>query len=482
MNNKLQRITQALLCCFLLIVFGCETEQLVTDEQTPQTKSIQSAKTWFDKYESNGINYELFQNLEYNWNEAKKVKSEDGTETIIVPIVELKEDREEIWSQKLYLYKLGTGDYKVLLFEIYPDKDVPSDSQTIEGGDFNGYMAAWDLKMGFVRASRFKNNQVIENGIVAVISIDKMATSKAPAISPCVDDMCQEGPGGLGDGKAPPPRPPVQLRPVVVTGPSTGAPVVYTPRTPATGGGGTSPGGFTSPGGGSSGGGVTAPTPVQIIDALTGKAKCIYEKLKSSSSGFENAIKKFDGEFTLYDLKLTINNNLSLNVYGETQPPVNYVTEIQINNNSLNNLSDLGKATVFAHEIIHAEIFRKMLIAAQKGSLDSNNMTVQEQTNYVNSLKNNFPGLYDYYFKRYKPTWNHEMMASHYRSVIADIIQQFDNKRLPRSTYEAVTWVGLGKLDTNLTTIAWDNLSETEKAVINKLINDNFYNGPSNCN
>lgn len=74
------------------------------------------------------------------------------------------------------------------------------------------------------------------------------------------------------------------------------------------------------------------------------------------------------------------------------------------------------------------------------------------------------------------------MMASHYRSVIADIIQQFDNKRLPRSTYEAVTWVGLGKLDTNLTTIAWDNLSETEKAVINKLINDNFYNGPSNCN
>lgn len=135
----------------------------------------------------------------------------------------------------------------------------------------------------------------------------------------------------------------------------------FGPRTPVTGG--TSPGGFTSPGGGgSTGGGITAPTPVQIIDALTGKAKCIYEKLKSSSTGFENAIKKFDGEFTLYDLKLTINNKLDANVYGITIPPVNYVTEIQLDNTKLETLSDLGNAIVFAHEIIHAEIYRKCFL------------------------------------------------------------------------------------------------------------------------
>lgn len=76
------------------------------------------------------------------------------------------------------------------------------------------------------------------------------------------------------------------------------------------------------------------------------------------------------------------------------------------------------------------------------------------------------------------------MMANHYRTIIADIIQNFDNHRLPRATYEAVSWVGLGVLDRDrgLTTIAWDNLTPEQKIVINNLINDNFYNGPSNCN
>ena len=221
----------------------------------------------------------------------------------------------------------------------------------------------------------------------------------------------------------------------------------------------------------------------QIIDELEGIAKCIYEKLKISSTGFKNSIKKFDGEFPVSHLKFTINNNLETAVYGKTHPPINYITEVEISNNALQNLSDLGKAMVFAHEIIHAEIFRKMLSAAKLGTLeDVNNMNAQEQTNYVNSLRNNFPGLYDYYYRRYKPTWNHEMMANHYRSTITDMIQQFDNNRLPRSTYEDITWVGLGKLDTNITTIAWDNLSPEAKARINRLISENFYNGPKNCN
>lgn len=167
-------------------------------------------------------------------------------------------------------------------------------------------------------------------------------------------------------------------------------------------------------------------------------------------------------------------------VYGITLPPINYVTEVQISNTALETLSDLGTATVFAHEIIHAEIFRKMLSAAQRGTLNSK--TPNEQITLVNSLKDNFPGLYDYYEKRCKPTWNHEMMANHYRGTIADIIQKFDNNHLPRSTYEAVAWVGLGKLGKDTTTIAWDNLKPEEKKVIEELIRDDFYNGPSNCN
>jgi hypothetical protein len=44
--------------------------------------------------------------------------------------------------------------------------------------------------------------------------------------------------------------------------------------------------------------------------------------------------------------------------------------------------------------------------------------------------------------------------------------------------------VGLGVLDSDkgLTTIAWDNLIPEQKIVVNNLVRDNFYNGPSNCN
>jgi len=221
-----------------------------------------------------------------------------------------------------------------------------------------------------------------------------------------------------------------------------------------------------------------------IIDStfLNTKAECVFNKLQNLSSGFKNAIKKFDGEFPVSHLKLTINNNLGPNTYGITVPPESYVTEIQFNENRLGNLSDLGKATAIVHEIIHAEIFRKMLSAAQKGDLNLNQYTTQERTNYVNSLINNFPGLYDYYWKRYHPTWNHDLMASHYRKTIADMLQEFDNNRLSYSIYEAIAWAGLGKLDYNQSTIAWDNLSPSEKQTITSLINQYFFNGPSNCN
>jgi hypothetical protein len=74
------------------------------------------------------------------------------------------------------------------------------------------------------------------------------------------------------------------------------------------------------------------------------------------------------------------------------------------------------------------------------------------------------------------------MMATHYRTTIADVIQKFDNSELPRSTYEAVAWVGLGNLEDNQPTPAWDSLTSNEKQAIELLITQNFLNGHSNCN
>lgn len=109
-------------------------------------------------------------------------------------------------------------------------------------------------------------------------------------------------------------------------------------------------------------------------------------------------------------------------------------------------------------------------------------MTQQEQVDYVNSLRNNFPGIYDYYLERYKPTWNHNQMASHYRGIIADIIEEFDHSIKPRQIYEDLAWVGLRILEDGVTSIAWDNLNQDEKDRVMDNINVYFHQGASSCN
>ncbi|RUT67771.1 hypothetical protein D0817_24725, partial [Flavobacterium cupreum] len=236
---------------------GCATD----NEFTQQEAQMNQAKNWFDKYDANGANYALFQKMQYDWNQASVTRSEDGTETIIVPVTELKKDQREFWEQKLYIYKSDEGRYTALLFEAYSNKYIKPESQSVDGGDFTGYMTVWDLKKGFVRGAKFLNNQVVEEGVAAYS--DKNKTNKAPETGECIfSDMdfgCHND-GGTGDGTT---GNPIPLREVIVTGPSTGTPVIYTPRGPVIGG--TTPGGYTSPGGGNGGGG-TAPPPATAVN------------------------------------------------------------------------------------------------------------------------------------------------------------------------------------------------------------------------
>jgi hypothetical protein len=251
-----------------MLTVNCETEKLAMDESAHQTKTILSAKKWFKEYESSGKNYELVQNLNYDWAEANFTKSEDGTPTIIVPVLELKKDEREFWEQKLYIYKLDDNKFKALVFEAYSNKNVKPESQVVDGGDFTGYMTVWDLKTGPVRAAKFESNHLVEEG-VAEFSINRNMTGKAPPDAPCVyADFGDGGCGGLSGGDGPA----IPLRPVIVTGPSTGTPVIYNPRPPipTPTGGGTTPGGYTNPGGGSSNGGTPPPPATNPCNQLKG--------------------------------------------------------------------------------------------------------------------------------------------------------------------------------------------------------------------
>ncbi|WP_292892553.1 hypothetical protein [Nonlabens sp.] len=217
----------------------------------------------------------------------------------------------------------------------------------------------------------------------------------------------------------------------------------------------------------------------KIINELSASSNLILNRLNSGNNNIKDYIQGFDGDFPVSHLKFTINNNLPSTVYGETQVPSNFTTEIQINELALVNLSDLGVALVFVHEILHAEMFRKLLEASASSNLNPNNRTYEEEIQFLTNLSNNYPGLYDYYYQRFQPNWQHNLMAAHYRSRMALMLLDFDNSRLPLSVYQDICWVGIRTTSNGNTTPSWVNVSASDRNRIIQNINDNFYNGPN---
>ena len=209
----------------------------------------------------------------------------------------------------------------------------------------------------------------------------------------------------------------------------------------------------------------------------------VYEQLGEAET-FQNYLKNFDGDFSVAHLKLSAGD---VGSHAITSPPENFLIEIKFDVAILSTVPSLDVAGTFIHEMIHAEIFRKMMIAAQNGSLDPASMTTQQQINYVNNLKNNFSGIYDYYVNRYHPNWTHQMMAQHYINIIIQVLKQYDNTQ-SSEVYEAIAWGGLmGQGIINSTTglplnptVAWQNIPQTQRLQILNTYN-NFKNNNPPC-
>ncbi len=208
---------------------------------------------------------------------------------------------------------------------------------------------------------------------------------------------------------------------------------------------------------------------IRIINNLTGKAKCIYDKLNSSSTGFANAIKKFDGEFPVSHLKFSSDSNMSSNTKkAHTIPPTNFVIEIVLNGNyskdaSYQNRPNLMVAKTIIHEVIHAEMWRKVLSIINNGG-NVSGLTAEEWTNKLSN--GDYPGIFDYYTRFGVNGFQHPQMAAHYRDVIADALESFDNNNNSRQFYEDIAWEGL--IYRNDPT--WNNLSIAERDRIKKVI------------
>ncbi|URM35223.1 hypothetical protein [Flavobacterium anhuiense] len=221
--------------------------------------------------------------------------------------------------------------------------------------------------------------------------------------------------------------------------------------------------------------GVSGLLDVIITDPSFSNNPClvaVFTKLGGSPT-FQTYLKKFDSKFSVANLKLSVSSTLANNVNAETTSPINYLINIEFNENNLKRPA-LSIAKTFMHEMIHAEMYRKLLSVAGQPQIQFN-------ANQLNQLRNDYPGLYDYYM-RYEfnilPGQNpsdaqHEAMAVHYRDIIVQTLKQFDNS-LANETYEALAWEGLKN------TIAWKKLPVEKQNNISSIIT-NFNNQNSNC-
>lgn len=211
--------------------------------------------------------------------------------------------------------------------------------------------------------------------------------------------------------------------------------------------------------------------PVEVIVNLTGKALCVYNKLNALSSGFKDAIKKFDGTFPVSHLKFGESTNLASNINAETSPPLNYLITITMNSNNLNR-PNLSIARTIIYETIHAEMFRKILSIIDNGG-DLNGLTRAQWTNKLSN--GDYPGIFDYYSRFGVNGMQHQQMAAHYVTTISSLLKELQ-PGLSQTTYDSLAWEGLKN------TLAWDSLSISEKTEITDAINEFNLKGSENCN
>ena len=208
--------------------------------------------------------------------------------------------------------------------------------------------------------------------------------------------------------------------------------------------------------------------------------KGIYDNMGKAST-IKDYLSNFDGEFSVAHLALKYDENFGENNDEEyhnamayTDWPQNYLINIVFNGDvnlsaSIHGQPKLKVALAMMHELIHAEIFRKLMSLAQKPDLDFYDWYIEDPEdwrNFVNSLRNNFNGLYDYYMRfewgvppgQEVDDAHHQLMAQHYIDIIVDALSDYDNNAHSQEVYEALAWIGL------YDTVAWDNLTEQQQS------------------
>ena len=311
--KRLKRATKVwLVLCFTLLITNCNNDE--SAKPLTQEAKISEAKAWFKDYESSGDNFELFQNLNYDWSGAETKMAKDGTEIIIVPVIEQKKDQSEIWEQRLYIYKGGGNDYKALLYEMYPDdRNLSAGNFSFDSGNFSGYIAGWDLKTGFVKAAKFVNDKTVENGFVDLISNERLDLASRTNLAPDIETT--------GGG--------IALREIPVQNNYRDTYIVYIPRDSVNNSVGSSES-YTSSHGGDGGGSGVANTPV-VPPAIPPSCESFNFASKKGANWQEALVKNVNFKIVL----LTPPNHIQITQIINYPQPISFGMPINFNKGNI---------------------------------------------------------------------------------------------------------------------------------------------------
>ncbi|OPC01808.1 hypothetical protein BAS09_13435 [Elizabethkingia ursingii] len=202
------------------------------------------------------------------------------------------------------------------------------------------------------------------------------------------------------------------------------------------------------------------------------KNKCandVYRSLKSKAGLFNNLLGNFAGSSSIL--------NLSFNIKPISAPPGFFTTghtdfenikdgyiTITLNPDALGS-TNLGIATTFIHEMIHAKMIHDLVNVGWDGDKSLKEINPE-----------NLPTLLEAY-RKYKYSDDnmsqHKFMSEYYIPKIVTALKQFDGAKHSREDYENLVWTGLQ------TTDAFKALSQAKKDKITEA--NNTFNRKAPC-
>ena len=221
----------------------------------------------------------------------------------------------------------------------------------------------------------------------------------------------------------------------------------------------------------------------KIINNLTGKAACVYKKLKDNSI-LNKTLEKFVGEKTPVHLIVDQKSNLrerdndpnSPLINGKTYYGTSYYIIITLNTEQVNSRPSLAVVRTILHEAIHAEIYRKIKTTSGMYFDSFNN-----EWKLPDGSRAHFPTLFDN-FNDDPNNPHHHYMANYYRTALEEGLKEYAaliGETHSDQFYKDFVWNGL------LETKAWQNqytdpvFAQNEK---NRIINviSNYENSRTN--